>query len=64
MPRKKSEEAQAEQAERIKKAVQELVDAGELNPTEADAAFDSAMSGVARLRQNWMQGEEDQETPP
>lgn len=64
MPRKKSEETQAEQAKRFKKAVQELVDSGELNPTEADAAFDSAMSGVARLHRDWMEGEEDQETPP
>lgn len=63
MPKEKSEKTQAEQAERFKRAVREMVDAGELNPTEADAAFENAMSGVARRHQDWMRGEEDQETP-
>lgn len=40
MPKKKKVETQAEQSERFKKAVRELIDAGELNPTEADEAFD------------------------
>jgi polyhydroxyalkanoate synthesis regulator phasin len=61
MPKKRNEETQAQQAERFKQAVQELVDAGELNSTEADAAFDKAMSGVAKLRQAWVDGPEDLE---
>lgn len=40
MPRKKVQETQAEQSERFRKAVRELIDAGELNPTDADAAVD------------------------
>ena len=36
MPKKKNQETQAEQSERFKKAVRDLIDAGELNPTEAD----------------------------
>jgi polyhydroxyalkanoate synthesis regulator phasin len=41
MPRKKHQETQAEQTQRFRIKVQELIDAGELNPTEADAALDA-----------------------
>lgn len=41
MPKKKNPESQKEQSERFKKAVAELVAAGELNPTDADDALDS-----------------------
>ena len=40
MPKKKNQETQAEQSERFKKDAQELIDAGELNPTEADRALE------------------------
>lgn len=40
MPKKKNQESQEEQSERFKIAVRDLVDAGELNPTEADNAMD------------------------
>ena len=40
MPKKKNQETQAEQSERFKKAVRELIDAGELSPTDADKALD------------------------
>jgi len=40
VPKKKNQETQAEQSERFKKAVRDLIDAGELNPTEADEALD------------------------
>lgn len=40
MPKKKNQETQAEQSARFKKAVRDLIDAGELNPTEADEALD------------------------
>ena len=41
MPKKLKRETQAEQSKRFKKDAQELIDAGELNPTEADAALDA-----------------------
>jgi polyhydroxyalkanoate synthesis regulator phasin len=40
MPAKKQPLSQAEQTQRFRIKVQELIDAGELNPTEADAALD------------------------
>jgi polyhydroxyalkanoate synthesis regulator phasin len=40
MPKKLKHESQAEQSERFKRDAQKLIDAGELNPTEADAAVD------------------------
>jgi len=46
MPKKKRQETQKEQSERFKKAVAELVAAGELNPTDADEAFEKLMGGV------------------
>lgn len=49
MPKRKQTEAPEEQSERFRKEVQRLIDAGELNPTEADAAFERAVEG-ARLR--------------
>lgn len=41
MPKKKNQETQAEQSERFKKAVREMIDVGELSPIEADEALDS-----------------------
>jgi polyhydroxyalkanoate synthesis regulator phasin len=46
VPKKKNQETQAEQSERFKQTVRDLVDAGELNPTEADKAFDKLMGQV------------------
>ena len=46
MPSKKNPESQEEQSERFKKTVAELVDAGELNPTDADDAFNRLMTNV------------------
>ncbi len=40
MPKKKIQESQAEQSERFRREAQRLIDAGELNPTEAEAAVD------------------------
>ena len=45
MPKKQNQETQKEQSERFKKAVQDMIDAGELNPTEADEAMDKIVSG-------------------
>ncbi len=47
MPKKKKRETQKEQSARFKKAVQDMIDAGELNPTEADDAFERLMTAVA-----------------
>jgi polyhydroxyalkanoate synthesis regulator phasin len=63
MPTKKSAETPEQQAERFKKAVQEMVDAGELNPIDADKAFEGAMRGVTSLHRQWFEGGEDQESP-
>jgi polyhydroxyalkanoate synthesis regulator phasin len=40
MPEKKAQESPEAQQERFEKAVRDAIDAGELNPTEADEAFD------------------------
>jgi polyhydroxyalkanoate synthesis regulator phasin len=40
MPRKKVHESQAKQSARFRSEAQKLIDAGDLNPTEADAAMD------------------------
>ena len=40
MPPRKKSLTQKEQSERFRKAAQDMIDAGELDPTEADAAMD------------------------
>ena len=40
MPKKLNPESPAEQSKRFKREAQKLIDAGELNLTEADAAMD------------------------
>lgn len=52
MPKKKVQETQAEQSERFRKTVRDLVDAGELNPTDADAAFERLMTKVKDNRRH------------
>ena len=47
MPKRKKEESQKEQSERFRRAVQELVDAGELSPTDAEARFERLMRHIA-----------------
>lgn len=49
MPKKKAQETQNEQSERFRKEAQRLIDAGELSPTEAEAALDAL---VKRSRNN------------
>jgi polyhydroxyalkanoate synthesis regulator phasin len=46
MPKKKNQDSQEQQSERFKKAVRDLVAAGELNPIEADKAFVNLMDKV------------------
>lgn len=47
MPTKKNPESQEEQSERFKQTVADLVDVGELNPTEADDAFERLLTRAA-----------------
>ena len=46
MPKKKHQETQQQQSERFNKTVRDLVDAGELNPIDADTAFEKLMGKV------------------
>ena len=41
MPKKKAQDTKIEQSERFRKEAQRLIDAGELSPTEAEAALDA-----------------------
>lgn len=50
MPKKKPGMTPEEQSESFRAKVRELVDAGELNPTEADKAFNLALERGARIR--------------
>lgn len=43
MPKKKVQETQAEQSERFKKAVRDMIDAGELSPTDAVEVLDKIL---------------------
>lgn len=43
MPKKKHKETQAEQSARFKAEVARMVEAGELSPTDADAALDDLL---------------------
>jgi hypothetical protein len=47
MPQKKRRETPEEQSERFRQKVRELIDAGELDPAEADAKFDALLGRVA-----------------
>ena len=50
MPKKQRQESQAEQSERFRRDAQKLIDAGELDPTEADAALDKLVRHQASGR--------------
>jgi polyhydroxyalkanoate synthesis regulator phasin len=50
MPKKKDEISQTEQSERFRRAVKDMVDAGELSLTEADERFEEAMGRIASNR--------------
>jgi polyhydroxyalkanoate synthesis regulator phasin len=51
MPKKAKPESPAEQSERFKRDAQRLIDAGELNPTEADEALDGLVRSSRNDRQ-------------
>ncbi|WP_175477315.1 hypothetical protein [Roseovarius tolerans] len=48
MTKKPKKESQKEQSARFEKAVQDMIDAGELNPTEAEERFERAMQYVLK----------------
>jgi polyhydroxyalkanoate synthesis regulator phasin len=50
MAKKAKQESQEDQSERFGRLVQDLVDAGELNPTEAQERFEQAMQKLAPPR--------------
>jgi hypothetical protein len=47
MPKRKAELSPQEQGEQFKREAQRLIDAGELSPTEADAALDALVRTAA-----------------
>ena len=46
MPKQKSKESPEEQAKRFAKQVQDMIDAGELNPTEANERFERFINNL------------------
>lgn len=50
MAEKKPKKDQAEQSEKFLKKVQELIDAGELSPTEAEGQFDRVIDAIAESK--------------
>ncbi len=52
MPKKKTQETQAEQSARFFAEVERLIAAGELNPTEAELALDSLVRRSLLVRKN------------
>lgn len=46
MPKKKKQETPEEQSERFRAAVRQMIADGELNPTEADKAFEQLLGVV------------------
>lgn len=51
MAKKQKPESDDPQYQRFLKKVQELVDAGELNPTEAEERFERAMERISKTDQ-------------
>lgn len=50
MPKKKRKDSQAEQSARFRAEVEKLIEAGELSPTDAEAALDRLVSEGTRPR--------------
>lgn len=51
MPKKKRQESEAEQCERFRKEAQRLIDAGDLDPVEGEAALDHLMRASSGRRE-------------
>ena len=56
MPKKKNQESREAQSARFEKAVAALVAAGELDPTEAEVAFDNLMSKMTESKRSKFNG--------
>lgn len=52
MPKKRNEESQEEQSRRFKKAARDLISAGELNPTEAEAGLEGILGKIKEKQQD------------
>ena len=50
MAKKQDKESPEEQASRFEKSVQDLIDAGELNPIEAEERFERAMARLTPIQ--------------
>jgi hypothetical protein len=50
MPKKSQPETPAEQSRRFTEGAQKMIDDGELNPIEADAAFERLMEKVKTVK--------------
>ena len=50
MTKKPRKESQQEQSARFEKTVQDMIDAGELSPTEADEALEKLVLGLSTQR--------------
>lgn len=48
MPKRKTKFDQAEQSERFRKAAQDMIDAGELNPIEGEKALDALVRNARK----------------
>lgn len=51
MPKKKTQDTQAEQSARFHAEVERLIAAGELNPTEADSVLDALIRKQGKAEQ-------------
>lgn len=47
MPEKRMRESQAEQSDRFRKGAQAMIDAGELNPTDANERLEAVIRGLS-----------------
>jgi len=59
MPKKAKQETQAEQSARFISDAQKLIDAGELNPTEAECALEKLVESQAQKRGEKSRGKTD-----
>ena len=50
MPKRKTKFDQTEQSERFRKAAQDMIDAGELNPIEGEKALDALVRNARKAR--------------
>ena len=50
MPKKQNKETPGDQAARFRAEVERMIAAGELNPTEAEGAFEQTLINAAPLR--------------